>query len=173
MARHKTSRFEETYGVHCGEFAAAEGVSPEAIRMRLKHFGTPFKRRAKPTTCEIITGHSTRYLSKVLGIHFNYVSNLLTTKAGQNKLFVHMSKPEHAAELLSDNDLGTWLMPQHPDADTWRYKTAQGIYNDPNKPGDGMDMREFLNNYKVELNQNEKSAFEIIDLIKERNNGIK
>ena len=44
--------FEKTWGIRCNDLAEMEGVTPEAIRMRVRNFGTPFKRRKKTTKWE-------------------------------------------------------------------------------------------------------------------------
>ena len=61
--------FKERWGYTCNQLAEMEGVTPEAIRMRVKKFGTPFKRRAKPTKFEKKYGKTLGQIALDLGIH--------------------------------------------------------------------------------------------------------
>lgn len=61
--------FKKTWGYSCNKLAAMEGVTPEAIRMRVKNYGTPFQRRKKPTKFEIEYGKTLGQLALELGLH--------------------------------------------------------------------------------------------------------
>lgn len=61
--------FKEKWGIACNELAEMEGVTPEAIRMRVRNFGTPFQRRGKPTKFEKKYGKTLGELALDLGIH--------------------------------------------------------------------------------------------------------
>lgn len=52
MAKHKYSNFQSKWGIHAVDLAEAEGVSPDAIHMRVYLWGSPYQRRAKPTKWE-------------------------------------------------------------------------------------------------------------------------
>jgi len=45
----KITVFESQWGISANELAQQDGVTPEAIRMRVHLYGSPFQRRAKPT----------------------------------------------------------------------------------------------------------------------------
>lgn len=65
----KRTDFKEKWGISCKELAELEGVTCEAIRMRVRNFGTPFQRRGKPTKFEIKYGKTLGELALELGIH--------------------------------------------------------------------------------------------------------
>ena len=129
MARHKTSRFEETHGVHCGEFAAAECVSPEAIRMRLKNFGTVFQRRAKPTKYEIKYGRTLYEIAEERNLHpitivhheVTHSDAYFTNPTGRG------GSPSSHGNWRDAVQSGrywrkqvAWMHPAHPEYENWR-----------------------------------------------------
>lgn len=61
--------FKEKWGISCNELAEQEGTTPEAIRMRVRNFGTPWQRRKKQTKFEIKYGKTLGELALELGIH--------------------------------------------------------------------------------------------------------
>ena len=61
--------FEATWGIHCNELAEMEGVTPEAIRMRVRNFGSPWKRRGKPTKWETKYGKTIAELALERNLH--------------------------------------------------------------------------------------------------------
>lgn len=58
MAKHKHSNFQSKWGIHSVDLAEAEGVGPDAIHMRVYLWGTPWRRRARPTKWERKYGQS-------------------------------------------------------------------------------------------------------------------
>ena len=61
--------FEAKWGISCNAIAEMEGVSPEAIRMRVIKWGTPWQRRGKQTKFEKKYGRTLIQLAHDLGIH--------------------------------------------------------------------------------------------------------
>lgn len=61
--------FKERWGYSCNHLAAMEGVTPEAIRMRVRNYGTPFQRRKKPTQFEVKYGKTLGQIALELGLH--------------------------------------------------------------------------------------------------------
>ncbi len=61
--------FKEKWGISCNELAQQEGTTPEAIRMRVRNFGTPFQRRKKPTKFEVKYGKTLGEIALELGLH--------------------------------------------------------------------------------------------------------
>ena len=61
--------FKQRWGYSCNQLAAMEGVTPEAIRMRVRNFGTPFQRRKKPTKFEVQYGKTLGEIAIELGLH--------------------------------------------------------------------------------------------------------
>lgn len=56
MAKH--SRFSIKWGIRADDLAEQEGVTPDAIHMRVYLWHTPWRRRARPTKWEIAYGQS-------------------------------------------------------------------------------------------------------------------
>lgn len=63
------TKFEKQWGISCNELAELENVTPEAIRMRIKNFGTPFQRRSKQTKFEKKYGMTIVELAMEQGLH--------------------------------------------------------------------------------------------------------
>lgn len=61
--------FKQTWGYTCNQLAEMEGVTPEAIRMRVRNYGTPFQRRKKPTQFEEKYGKTLGQIALELGLH--------------------------------------------------------------------------------------------------------
>ena len=61
--------FKEKWGIACNELAEMEGVTPEAIRMRVRNFGTPWQRRGKPTKWETKYGKTIAQLALERNLH--------------------------------------------------------------------------------------------------------
>lgn len=61
--------FEKKWGISCNTLAEMEGVTPEAIRMRVKKFGTPFQRRKNKTKFEEKYGKTIIQLAEELNLH--------------------------------------------------------------------------------------------------------
>ena len=61
--------FKERWGYSCNQLAEMEGVTPEAIRMRVRNYGTPFQRRKKQTQFERKYGKTLGQIALELGLH--------------------------------------------------------------------------------------------------------
>ena len=61
--------FKADWGISCKDLAHIEGVTCEAIRMRVLNYGTPFQRRAKPTKFEKKYGKTLYVLAFELDLH--------------------------------------------------------------------------------------------------------
>lgn len=130
LYRTKT-RFSERWGILAHELAEQEGVTIDAIHMRVHKFGTPFQRRMYPTICEVLTGKTTLQLAAELNLHpititerlrcfgdhlyDNPTHNVGKGTRGKTWAKVHWS-------ISYPGEAHSWLMPQHPDYNTWRYK---------------------------------------------------
>jgi len=66
MARRN---FKATWGISCNDIAEAENVTPEAIRMRVRNFGTPWQRRRKETKFEAKYGKTLAQIALELDLH--------------------------------------------------------------------------------------------------------
>tara|TARA_B100000963_G_C22555858_1_gene638981 strand:+ start:434 stop:871 length:438 start_codon:yes stop_codon:yes gene_type:complete len=61
--------FKKKWGIRCNDIAEAEGVTPEAIRMRVKLFGNPWQRAKKPSKFEKKYGKTILQIAQELGVH--------------------------------------------------------------------------------------------------------
>tara|TARA_Y100001937_G_scaffold127552_1_gene200145 strand:- start:1826 stop:2263 length:438 start_codon:yes stop_codon:yes gene_type:complete len=61
--------FFEKWGIRCNEIAEIEGVTPEAIRMRVKNFGNPWQRAKKASKFELKYGKTIKELAEAEGVH--------------------------------------------------------------------------------------------------------
>ena len=61
--------FEREWGISANELAEQEGVSPEAIHMRVRNFGTPWQRRKRPNLFEKVYGKTIPELCRELNLH--------------------------------------------------------------------------------------------------------
>mgnify|MGYP003108565223 FL=1 len=61
--------FKKKWGISCNDLAEQEGVTPEAIRMRVKNYGTPFQRRKSETKFEKKYGKTLGQIALDLGLH--------------------------------------------------------------------------------------------------------
>jgi len=61
--------FEKKWGIRCNDIADAEGVTPEAIRMRVKNFGNPWQRAKNPSKFEKKYGKTILQIAEELGVH--------------------------------------------------------------------------------------------------------
>ena len=109
------------WGIDRETFAAKEGVTPENLSMRIKKYGTPFQRKAKPTNWERIYGKTMRELSDELGMHPQSVyrrhydkGNVYIESAWSrgNKGQFRINQKHYKHE--------PWLCEEHPDYMAWR-----------------------------------------------------
>ena len=134
----KITVFESEYGLPANELAKQEGVTPEAIRMRVHLYGSPFQRRAKPTIYEVLYGKTQWALAKEIGIHPQTVRNRMNwygTPYRTSPQYDHNSgkqfgdKPwwEEPRWAYTEKE---WLHPSHPDYDKWRVKYIANMLGD-------------------------------------------
>ena len=117
----RVTPFEVQWGMSVEDIAIEEQTTPEAIRMRLKRFGSPYQRKAKPTRCEIQYGRTVWQLADDLGITHISVHKLL--REGRDPFVEHgnRGKDRGGKKFYATNPAKSgWLMPQHPDYHTWR-----------------------------------------------------
>ena len=78
------------------------------------------QRRARPTASEIITGLTRKEIARRVDYHYNYVGQKLLTREGAHDLMHRLNAHAEKYSII-DTDKEAWLMPQHPDYNTWRY----------------------------------------------------
>lgn len=134
--KRSNTRFERLWGMHIADFAAMEGVGVDAIRMRVMNFGTPYQRRNRPTLCEVMTGKTRYELARELDLHPLTVFLRLQNHGdpyATNDSYGHTRHSKTAEvnwkdQLIHPGHKG-WLMPQHPEFGTWRYKYIAKHFN--------------------------------------------
>jgi hypothetical protein len=67
--RETGTEFEEAWGIHADDLAFTEGVTVDAIRMRVMKWGNPFQRRANMSMYEKKYGKTQAQLALELGVH--------------------------------------------------------------------------------------------------------
>ena len=119
----RVTPFEDEWGMSVADIATAEQTTPEAIRMRLKRFGTPYQRKAKPTKCEIVHGKTVYQIAQELGITHITVHKIVLD--GRDPYEDHGNRGKNRGGKKFEFSYACkegWLMPQHPDYETWRDK---------------------------------------------------
>lgn len=63
------TNFEAKWGIHVNDLAKQEMVTPEALHMRIKLYGSPFQRKPKPTITEVMYGKTKYEIADEENIH--------------------------------------------------------------------------------------------------------
>jgi hypothetical protein len=134
----KETKFSKKWGITAIELAAEEGVTPDAIQMRVMKFGTPFQRKKLPTVCEVLTGKTTIELGHEIGVTPISITKRLqeygdpyytapiagpSATRGTHRAEKHWSETKLAG--VKPGAKYGWLSPRHPEYHTWRYKYIQ------------------------------------------------
>ncbi len=134
----KETKFSKKWGITAIDLAAEEGVSPDAIQMRVMRFGTPFQRKKLPTICEVMTGKTAIELGLELNVTPISISERLRScgdayyatelagpaaQRGTHRAEFHWTQTKLAG--VRPGSKQGWLSPRHPDYLTWRYKFIQ------------------------------------------------
>lgn len=69
QTRKDNTEFVRRWGIHADDLALVEGVTVDAIHMRVFKFGTPFQRRSRMSKYEQKYGCTLPQLADQLGIH--------------------------------------------------------------------------------------------------------
>lgn len=120
--------FEQKWGISAKEFAAQEGVTTEAIHMRVRNYGTIYQRRAKPTIIEGKYGATIYELGKKLNLHpmsvvmreYHHGDVYRESENKPSPIRGKSLKPEHLKKWRRYHKVTFWLHELHPD-----YKTAR------------------------------------------------
>ena len=138
IKKQKSTKFSRKWGIHAIDLAEQENVSPDAIHMRVRLFGTPWQRRTEPTKCEQLTGFTTCQLAVILDLHPMTIDDRIKD---HNNPFVEMSTRTDAGIMrvptsgihwtkqpfFKDNIRAwkSWLMPEHPCWAEWKEEKRQ------------------------------------------------
>ena len=127
--------FTNKWGIQPHVLAEQENLTIDAIHMRVMKWGTPWRRKAMPTSCEIKFGKTMVELAIQYGLHPVYIQQC-SVKYGTpyhpnpshigtwNKGTTHGD--DHWSKNPKFSNVREWLMPQHPDYDLFK----QGSHED-------------------------------------------
>ncbi len=120
--------FESKWGEPAWKIAEREDVSITSIHMRIRNYGNPYQRKAKPSKWEAKYGKTIAEISKELYMH-PVALNLREQKHGsvycedkvkdtgvhRNRKTEQYKHTKHWTELPQYKGDQFWLMPDHPD----------------------------------------------------------
>ena len=121
------THFEYTWGIHSKELAKRDCVTPEALHMRVKLFGTPFQRLPQPSICELMYNKTNIELAREVGMH---PTALLTRLNNSGSAYYESNYMHNQGKHFRGVDWKTtkwankpqgWLAPEHPQHQYWRY----------------------------------------------------
>jgi len=133
---HKSiTAFEKKWGEPAYKIAERENVSTATIHMRVRNYGSPYQRKAKPSTWEAKYGKTIVEICKELYLHpVNlhlrektngkvYCEDILQNGgAYRNRKIEKHKHTKHWSKLPHFKGDIFWLMPEHPD-----YKEQRNI----------------------------------------------
>ena len=132
------TKFSEKWGILAHDLAKEEGVTTDAIHMRVLNYGTPFQRKKLPTMCEVMTGKTSIQIAHELNVTPISVYERLrkvgdayyTSEHGAGAALRGRQIAEHHWTKTNQGGFKQgckfgWLSPRHPDYLTWRYKLIQ------------------------------------------------
>lgn len=117
----RISPFEQEWGFTVDDIAEREQTTPEAIRMRVKRFGTPFQRRSHPARCEVVHGKTVWQIARQMGVSHITVHKCVAEGRDPYKEHGNRGKRRDGKVFtpIAASQSG-WLMPEHPEYYTWR-----------------------------------------------------
>lgn len=127
------SPFEKKWGEPAWKIAERENVTTTTIHMRVRNYGTPYQRKAKPSEWEAKYGKTIVEICKELYIH-PVALNLREKNHGnvycedilkdvctyRNRKVPKYKHTKHWTELPHYKGDKFWLMPEHPDYQSQR-----------------------------------------------------
>ena len=132
--RTNNNQFYRTHGFHILDIADAESVTPEAIRMRLRNFGTMYQRRMKPTKFERMYGRTLFEIAEERNLHPITIESHQKTHG--DAYYTNPLRHWHTGRNYGANGTpvwreavqdgrywrkqNPWLHPHHPDYDDYR-----------------------------------------------------
>ena len=134
MKKLGRTRFELEYGERIEEFAARECVTTEAVWNRIRMWGSPYQRRAKPTKYERQYARTQYEIAEEINRHPHTV--ICNLKKGQSAFTTTKDRPggwpgpaskfgcANWREAIQAGHYASiqhpWLHPLHPDYAAWR-----------------------------------------------------
>ena len=115
----KITQFEKRWGETARDIAIRENVKIQTIHMRVRNYGTPYQRRAKPTLCETLYGKTQKEIALELGLHPMTIKKRLDEhKNAYYESPMTGKKSSSHTDWLKDARWGNqqrWCMPEHPE----------------------------------------------------------
>ena len=123
--KHKPTKFQSKWGYLVQDLAEKEGVTCDALHMRVRNYGTPFQRAAKPDRYERRYGKTQMEIAIERGLSYNTImfyedhyGGAYHAEDNPNLLNRTRNLPEPVnGSRRRDN---FWLHPEHP-----RYQDAR------------------------------------------------
>lgn len=119
--------FERTWGIKAVDLARLECVTPEALHMRVRNYGTPYQRSPKPSIAELLYGKTNVELAREVGCHPTAMSTRLKQRGGayfesqyQHNLGKDMGGKDWKGSKWANKPQG-WLHELHPLYHHWRF----------------------------------------------------
>ena len=129
----KITNFEAKWGIHILELAEREMVTPEALHMRVKLYGSPFQRKPKPTVCEVMYGKTQYEIADEENIHPGSLIVRLYDQGDayyrsnyQKTIGYDYGGREWKSDKKAQKPQG-WLSEEHPCYTTWRVNVIRHI----------------------------------------------
>jgi hypothetical protein len=136
-ARGRTP-FHQTWGINATVLSEQEKVSTEAIHMRIKNWGNPWRRKTLPTIFEVMYNKTRVELAKENGCTPQTITQRCETHGSAyytraDGKFQHNTGKRYADERW-ENTRGyskpnEWLHPNHPKKATWRFQFITALLN--------------------------------------------
>lgn len=134
----KNTVFFQKWNAYPQDIADQENTTIDAIHMRVRNFGSPWQRRAKPSKAEVIHRKTIREISEELNMHPISVAQRLTltgncyqTPKGYTE---HWMIGRRTTAVRKTNQYTTqkeWIMAEHPLYAEWKAGTvdAESVKN--------------------------------------------
>ena len=124
------TNFKRLWGESAFDLAAREGVTVDAIHMRVYKWKSPWQRKSKPTICELLHGKTLPEIARELQSHPSSVHQRAQKYKNAYWQPPFPRKKKYVAETLEQvidrYDDRTWLMPEHPDYENFFNRRNSG-----------------------------------------------
>ena len=121
---HANTPFELKWGERADAIAQREQVDTATIHMRIRNYGNPYQRRAKPTKWERKYWKTAKEICHELNLHLQTVEqrekNHGTVYCEDNADFVNRNREFNQPCMKPVAHQRPWLMKEHPDYIAWR-----------------------------------------------------
>jgi hypothetical protein len=127
------TNFEAKWGIHIKDLAEQEMVTPEAIHMRIKLYGSPFQRKPKPTVCEVMYGKTKFEIAEEENMH---PGSLIVRLYDQGDAYYRSNRQHTIGNEYGGIDWKSqkkaqkpqgWLDQKHPAYTRWRVTVVRHI----------------------------------------------